>query len=370
MHTKATFILGLMSGSSLDGLDLAYCKFFQSEEEKLEWEILHAKTMTFSQDWIARLKKLPGANAYTLAKTHTDFGRYLGQFAASFLSQYDLKPDLISSHGHTIFHYPNRGFTYQIGDGATLASVSGYNVADNFRMQDVAAGGQGAPLAPIVDQRLFPSYDFLLNLGGIANLTCKASDGYIAFDLTGANQVLNRLVSPLGKLYDDGGQIAASGTLSEGLLEKVESLDFFKQSFPKSLGNDWVQAKLIPIFLQYDTPVANKLYTACIHVARQIRLAIQQFSEQHPLPDPPLNLLATGGGVYNKFLMECIQEECQKIVGLEVHIPSDTIIQYKEALLMALMGYLRLKGQPNCLPSATGARKAMIGGALHLGWKQ
>lgn len=369
MHTKATFILGLMSGSSLDGLDLAYCKFFQSEE-KLEWDILQATTMSFSQDWIERLKELPKANAFTLAKTHVDFGRYIGQFAASFLSQFDLKPDLIASHGHTIFHYPDQGFTCQIGDGATLASVSGYNVVDNFRMQDVAAGGQGAPLAPIVDQLLFPEHDFLLNLGGIANLTCKSTEGYVAFDLTGANQILNRLVAPLGKLYDENGQIAASGTFSEVLLKKVESLDFFGQAFPKSLGNNWVQEHLLPIYLEHDIPVANKLHTACIHIARQVRLAIQQFSQQQPLADPPLSLLATGGGVYNQFLMDCIKKECQKISGLEVLIPSDTIIQYKEALLMALMGFLRLKGQSNCLPSATGARKAMIGGALHLGWKQ
>jgi len=368
MPNEEVSVLGLMSGSSMDGLDLAFCSFRPSAEG-LEWKIVKAATIPFSEIWVSHLKKLPGESAYTLAKADADFGRYLGELAHAFLESHNLAPNLIASHGHTIFHYPNEGFSMQLGDGAAIAARSGYNVADNFRMQDVALGGQGAPLAPVADEMLFPDYDILLNLGGIANLSCKTTDGYIAFDLTGANQVLNHLVKPLGIPHDHDGRLAAQGKLLDDLLESVEQLPFFDLTFPKSLGNDWVLNQQLPLYDQADASIPDKLHTACKQIARQITKGVALCLDQDGVNDYPLRMLATGGGVFNEFLMRCIREELKVLDGVNLEIPEADIIHYKEALLMALMGYLRLNEVSNCLPTATGARRPAVGGALHLGWK-
>ena len=369
MYVKPIFVLGLMSGSSLDGLDLAFCKF-EEHAESLDWQILKADTMSFSPEWITRLEQLPKANAYTLAKTNADFGRYIGQFANSFLSQYNLEPDLIASHGHTVFHSPSDGFSLQIGDGAAIAGISGYTVVDNFRMQNIVVGGQGAPLAPIADQLLFPEYDFLLNLGGIANLSCKTPKGHVAFDISGANQILNALVRPIGFDFDEDGEIASSGKILPDLLQKVEQLPFFSEPYPKSLGNDWVQETQLPIYLSHQDSIANKLHTACWQIARQISKSIGDCIHNENLSLESAKMMASGGGVFNTFLLDCIKKEAYRQHEIVVETPSEDIIAYKEALLMALMGYLRLKKKPNCLPIATGSKRPVVSGALHWGWKR
>lgn len=370
------YVVGLMSGSSLDGLDQAFCHFSFSSEpgpELRQWSLVQAGTASFSDAWRERLRTLPHASGLQLAQTHVDFGHYLGELLGPFLATLPHPPDLIASHGHTVFHYPERRLTLQIGDGAALAAATGCIVIDNFRALDVALGGQGAPLAPLADLHLFPGYDFYLNLGGIANISARTqqSDRLVAFDIGGANQVLNALVEPLHLDYDDDGRIAASGRLLPDLLQTADSLAFFGQPYPKSLGNDWVQDQLLPIFKAYDASVADRLHTACVHLARQIARAVAQILEQERLTiNRTFRGLITGGGAHNGFLRRCIQEECEKICSFVWVAPDPAVINYKEAALMALMGALRFLRQPNCLASATGAPFDAVGGAVHWGKRE
>lgn len=366
--------LGLMSGSSLDGLDIAYCRFgINQEPDSLKvtgWSIVSARTIPFSEEWRRRLVALPESTALELALAHAQFGRYVGALVAGFLEAESIEPAFIASHGHTIFHYPEQGMTLQIGDGAAIAAVTGYPTIDNFRMQDVAFGGQGAPLAPIADKMLFPEYDLMLNLGGIANMTYNGPNRYIAFDNTGANQVLNALAAQVGLPYDDGGKLAAKGRLLPGLLEKNEQLDFFQKPYPKSLGNDWVRSHMVALYLGAEGAVEDKLHTACRQIARQIAADLDKMLQAEGHPGRPLRMMATGGGVFNTFLMACIREECEKICSLAIEAPAAEAAAFKEAALMALMGVMRVANIPNCLPSVTNAARPAIGGAIHQGWKK
>ena len=366
MTEKKYRAIGLMSGSSLDGLDIAYCEFTMSEAQKItDWELLEVETIPFSKEWIEKLKNAPSLSGKEIAKLDTALGRYFGVQSLIFIGKHKLEPQFISSHGHTIFHYPNEEFTLQIGSGAAIAAITGYPVMDNFRAQDVALGGQGAPLAPIVDYYLFEEYDICLNLGGIANLTAKTDAGYVAFDIGGANQVLNALVNPLGWPYDDGGCFAAAGELKKELLEQVDLLKYFHQPFPKSLGNDWVREELFPIYEKYDCPIEDKLHTACVQLGNQMAKDLTPILKKNK----SYKLLATGGGALNDFLIECITTATNKVGDLKVEIPDPKIIEYKEALLMALLGVLRLENVSTTFTSVTGARESTIGGALHQGWK-
>ncbi|MCO6477100.1 MAG: anhydro-N-acetylmuramic acid kinase [Phaeodactylibacter sp.] len=366
--------LGLMSGSSLDGLDIAYCHFTLAHGDEgvaaKAWSIAAAEALPFSEDWKRRLVSLPESSALELALAHAQFGRYVGELVNRFLEKHRVAPALIASHGHTIFHYPEQGLTLQIGDGAAIAAVTGYPVIDNFRMQDVALGGQGAPLAPIADKLLFPEYDLMLNLGGIANMTYKGAGRYVAFDNTGANQVLNALAGELGLPYDDGGRLAARGRLLPDLLEAMERLDFFQKPYPKSLGNDWVREAMTAPYLKYEGSVEDKLHTACVQIARQIAADLERILKQEGHPGRPLRMMATGGGAFNTFLMQCIGKECEKICSLAIEAPSPEAAAFKEAALMALMGVLRITNIPNCLPTVTNASRPAIGGAIHQGWKR
>ncbi|NUO02944.1 MAG: anhydro-N-acetylmuramic acid kinase [Saprospiraceae bacterium] len=368
-HTATNYkALGLMSGSSLDGLDLAFCDLkFTETGDLTAWHLVASDTLPFSENWKKTLAELPSGSALQLAEAHAGFGEYVGDLVNLFLKKYQLVPDFIASHGHTIFHYPNKRFTTQIGDGAAIAARTGIMVIDNFRAQDIALGGQGAPLAPLADRVLFSDYDFCLNLGGISNLTFKANNGrYVAYDIGGANQVLNALVQPLGLAYDDRGQLAASGKLNADLKTKADALPYFSQPYPKSLGNDWVRREHTPIFVEYDCPVADKLHTACRHIAGQIAVHLTQTLERENVKREQYKLLATGGGALNDFLIACIREACRD-QQVEIVVPDARIISFKEAILMALMGALRLLGKPNCIASVTGAGRDAVSGAVHWG---
>ncbi len=361
-----------MSGSSLDGLDIAYCRLETAGEDGAffvkNWELLLADTLPFSEDWQTRLRQLPSATALDFCSTHADFGHCLGDLVNQFLAKNRLSAtsvDLIASHGHTIFHEPARGFTVQIGDGAALASSTGCRVVCDFRTSDVALGGQGAPLAPMADKVLFPGYDFYLNIGGIANITCDVGQGsrFVAFDVCGANQALNALANLVGQPFDVDGKMAASGQLDPVLFETINGQDFFQKPFPKSLSNQWVQQHLTAECLQANSPVADRLYTVCQHIALQLERSVRQVLESEHLAKEKYRLLATGGGAFNSYLMKCIQQRLPKV---EVIVPSENVVKFKEALLMALLGAMRLEGTPNCIASVTGASRDAVGGAVFL----
>jgi len=362
--------IGLMSGSSLDGLDIAFCElaFAHSESPSLsEWRLLHAETLLFSEHWKAILTTLPTGSALQLAEAHANFGAHIGDLVNQFLEKHQVVPDFIASHGHTIFHYPDQHFTTQIGDGAAIAARTRCTVIDNFRAQDVALGGQGAPLAPLADRLLFSDYDFCLNLGGIANITFRADGGrYVAYDIGGANQVLNALVQTIDLPYDDKGRLAASGKLNAKLKALADAPAFFSLPYPKSLDNGWVREALIPLFLNFDCPLEDKLHTLCVHLAEQIAVHIRRTLQTEGVQRPAYQLLATGGGAMNDFLMACIRQTCA-LEKVEIAVPEAAIIGFKEAILMALMGALRMMEQPNCLSSVTGAARNAVGGSVHFG---
>ncbi|GJM36507.1 MAG: anhydro-N-acetylmuramic acid kinase [Saprospiraceae bacterium] len=363
--------IGMMSGSSLDGLDMACALFTVNPEADtpqewlLDWNLVATAMISFPESWTTRLREAPGLSGLQLAKIHTDFGSFLGQHVRQFVQEYQLQPDCIASHGHTIFHYPEAGFTTQIGCGATIAALAGATTIDNFRALDLALGGQGAPLAPIADEYLFGSYDICLNLGGIANLSTKTKAGYVAFDIGGANQILNAIVQPLGLAYDEGGQMARLGQLQPALLEKVNALPYFSQPYPKSLGNNWVKDTQWPIFANTDCSTEDKLNTACWQIAGQIAKAIAETTSKTERNGQLPKVFVTGGGAFNHFLLECIDQACAHKQPIDLIVPEPDIINFKEALLMALMGALRLSARTNCRASVTGASRDCSGGSIH-----
>lgn len=358
-----------MSGSSLDGIDLAWCTFeFDATQagRLLDWKLHRGVTYPYPPEWQDRLRAAPELSGRELWLLHTELGLYFGEILGQFIEELPEAVDFIASHGHTVFHYPAQQTSTQIGDGAAIAGVLGLPVIDQFRTQDMAVGGQGAPLAPLADQYLFSEYFAALNLGGIANLSIGTPQGYLAFDVGGANQVLDALMQEVGKAYDDQGQLARSGEVIPELKSVADALPFYQQAPPKSLGNDWVRERLLPIFQDQKYALKNRLHTYCQHVATQVGKGLHRAAEQQGIKlNSGQRMLVAGGGAFNSFLCECIAQEIQP-VQLETAAPD--IIAFKEATLMALAGALRWQQQPNVLPSATGARRAVVGGAIHWGY--
>ncbi len=375
MSKKTYKALGLMSGSSLDGLDISYCQFDVEKKENgqlhiHDWQILAAETIGFSESWQARLSQLPTQTALSFAKTHTYLGHYFGDMVNDFINRYQIDPDFIASHGHTIFHDPMGRMTIQIGDGSAMAAVTGFPVISNFRNQDIAIDGQGAPVAPIIDKYLLPGHDFYLNLGGIANITTVIPNKIIAFDICPANQLLNTLANRLNFEYDEGGQIAAAGKVLPDLLKEINRADFYRTSYPKSLDNKWSQTAILSKIEDDPTAIPDQLCTFVEHIAYQIAFAIKQVIRKEQIVKEQLSLLATGGGAFNVYLMERLQFHCAQVANVEVVIPNPDIIQFKEAALMAWMGVMRVENVPNVLKTVTGAKRDSINGAIHQGWKK
>ena len=367
---KRYHALGLMSGSSLDGLDLAYCQLDWAGDQVAQWSILEAATLPFSPIWQRRLGNLPTQSALAFAQTHTYFGRYMGELVQQFLTTHRIEQlDLIASHGHTVFHQPDRHLSVQIGDGAALAALTGYTTLTEFRTQDVALGGEGAPLAPLAEHYLLAGYDFYLNLGGIANVSAPVQGRWVALDCCPANQVLNVLAQSLGADYDAEGAWARSGQVLPELLEQVSNLPYYQRPYPKSLGNGWIREQVLPIYGAAEGSPQDKLATACEHCAIEVAESLAQIIQREGLDNNPYRVLVTGGGAFNTYLLETLQAYGQRHYPIEFYVPDATLVQYKEALLLALLGVLRLEQVPNSWQSVTGAQRDTINGAIYQGWR-
>lgn len=341
-------ILGLMSGTSLDGVDLALC-----EIEGNDYRVLAADTVPYPAEWHARLSTLEQASALEYAKANVELGYYFGQIINKFININNASVDAIASHGHTIFHQPAGGLTTQIGDGDAIAAETGLPVVSSFRTLDVALGGQGAPLVPIGDELLFGGYDACLNLGGIANISYRAEGKRVAFDICPCNMVLNRLARRLGLDYDPDGVYARRGVVCEGLKTRLDALDYYRQAPPKSLGKEWVMAECWPLVEAEQGTVEDLLATVTNHIAGQIADVVRRQGIRR--------LLVTGGGAFNRYLLECVSKIEPSV---EVIVPDKLIVNYKEAIVFAFLGYLRLTGRVNTLASVTGARCDSIGGVV------
>ena len=350
-------IIGLMSGSSLDGLDIAYC-FFEKGNDGWTFSIEKADCIEYSNEWQEKLRTARELDGKALWKLHSDYGHLLSGMVNDFIAKNNLSGaiDLIASHGHTVFHFPAEHFTTQIGDGAALATGTGIQVACDLRTADIALGGQGTPIVPIGDLLLFKEYQYLLNLGGIANLTAKSNENIIAFDICAANQVLNHYASLKGHEYDKNGALADSGKLSQPLLDALDGLAYYQKPHPKSLDNGFSKDVMIPLIESFDISIEDKLHSYCEHIARQIAQHIDRVKLSSSG-----SLFITGGGAFNTYLVSRIAAHS----SLPIHIPAAEVVKYKEALVMAFIGLLRMRNETNVLSTVTGATRSSIGGALY-----
>lgn len=348
--TKKTNIIGLMSGSSLDGIDLVDVDFWN--DGKWHFEIVAKDNFDYDNDW---RKKLSDAFYYDKNKLQNidyQYGKLLGQVTKQFIDKFNLKPEFVASHGHTIFHKPQEHYTLQIGDGQALANECGITVINDFRTEDVLKGGQGAPLVPIGDKLLFSDYPICLNIGGIANVSYDVDSQRIAYDICIANQALNYLANRLSMPYDKDGLKARSGLIDNKLLTTLNSHPFYSQKYPKSLGREFFEENIKPLLENRDD-IANLMTTFVEHIAIQIGESVMTFPETS-------QLLITGGGAKNKFLVERIQAHTKH----HVVVPSDDIIDYKEALVFAFLGLLRSRNEINVLKSVTGAESDSSSGKI------
>ncbi len=346
------YIIGLMSGTSLDGLDIAYCEF---SDEK-HFQLIAAETYNYPAAWQERLASLHLASAEEYVRTDAELGHYFGQKVLHFRENHPGRVDCIASHGHTVFHQPDNGFTAQIGDGNAISAETGLPVVCDFRRLDVALGGQGAPLVPIGDRLLFGEYDSCINLGGIANISYELDEQRIAYDISPCNMALNYLAGKQGLTYDAGGETARKGTVITALLAKLETLDYYRVPAPKTLGKEWFEQRFLPNIEPFaDQPIENLLRTVTEHIALRLAAAIcQSGREMH-------RVLITGGGSNNQFLLELLKE---KIGSVEIVSVDQRIVDFKEAIIFALLAYLRINKQTNTLSSVTGASRDSCGGVI------
>jgi anhydro-N-acetylmuramic acid kinase len=342
--------LGLMSGTSLDGLDLALCEF-QFSDDRYKFEIVRAETIKYDVSWTKKLLTAKDLSEVDLDLLHQEYGNFLGDEVNRFLVEENKTIDFIASHGHTVKHDPANGITVQIGDGSCIANKSGLLVVHDFRSENVAEGGQGAPLVPIGDLKLFSDYPMCLNLGGIANISIQKGNKIEAYDITSCNIGFNHYAKLKGLEFDESGKLGQSGEIHKALFNQLNALNYFKKSPPKSLDASFFYREMLPLIEGYhlDIPSASRTYYE--HVAFQISSVIE---------DKNLELLITGGGAYNDFLIDLLKNKYH----VRCKIPNQVLIDFKEALIFAFMGALRLRGENNCLACVTVAKKDQSTGII------
>jgi anhydro-N-acetylmuramic acid kinase len=347
MNQKTLTLMGLMSGTSLDGLDIATVRF----EADGAWEMLGFHCQPYSEHWRTQLAAARDLSGLELTRLDIDFGQYQAEAVKAVIQQTGILPDAVAAHGHTVFHQPDKGLTLQIGDGETMTALLGLPVITNFRMQDVALGGQGAPLVPPGEIALFPEYSLFLNLGGFANIHVK---DFFACDVTVCNLALNYLAGKIGLAYDAEGKIAASGEIIPALLTRLNALSFFQQQAPKSLGIEWFLSDFLPILAAFDQySEADQLCTLSHHIAFQISRLLEGKKGK---------MMVTGGGAWNLHLIQLLQEYMPEI---SILVPERNILEGKEALIFAWLGYRRLLGLPNTMKERTGGGADTSSGSLH-----
>ncbi|MGM0504254.1 MAG: anhydro-N-acetylmuramic acid kinase [Bacteroidota bacterium] len=345
------YAVGIMSGTSLDGLDIVFSKYTYTN--RWTFEIIKAETISYNKSWKEQLKNAESLSGLAITKLHKDYGRFIGEKINQFLHEIKEKPDLIASHGHTVFHQPEHKITLQIGDGAEIASATGVTTISDFRSLDVALGGQGAPLVPIGDELLFNEYDYCLNIGGFANISMTENHKRVAFDICPANIVLNQLANKLNKPFDIDGKAGQLGITDSNLLNQLNQIDFYQRPYPKSLGKEWIDEFILPVLTRSALQINDQISTFYDHISDQITSVISG--------NPGKKILVTGGGAYNKYLIERIRAKTQT----QIIIPSKNIIEYKEALIFGLLGVLRLNRKINCLSTVTGAKVSSSSGIIH-----
>jgi anhydro-N-acetylmuramic acid kinase len=382
-------VIGLMSGSSLDGLDIAYVHLQEraatSQLPKTwDFDLLHTACYPYSDGWGQRLGSATGLSALDYQVLHVEYGHFLGEQVLRFVEEFGLhyQVQLVVSHGHTTFHWPARKMTAQLGDGASIAAGTRINVVSDLRAMDLALGGQGAPIVPIGEKLLLPGYEYFLNLGGIANISYHGAavggaQTFLAFDVCPANRVLNALAALEGRAYDDGGGVAATGSVDNVLLHQLNALPYYALAYPKSLANDFGTDTVLPLVVRVmkerGLSVSDVLRTYTEHIAVQIGRAMEKLGGGGAAGSAAgtgaageavtPRMLITGGGAHNTFLVERLRHK----LAVDVVVPDEKLADFKEALIMALIGVLRWREENNVMASVTGASRDSIGGAVWIG---
>ncbi len=359
-------VIGLMSGSSLDGLDIA---FVELEERGGKWNfsVLNTSCIAYQPELENQLRCASALSAYEFMRLDANYGRYIGNVLNKFITDNELgyKVSLITSHGHTVFHEPGL-FSTQIGDGASIAATTGLPVVSNLRSMDVALGGQGAPIVPLGEKLLFQDFNYFLNIGGIANISHHGNESHLAFDVCPANRVLNMLSMQINKKFDEGGQVASQGSIDMQLLQELNQLPYYQDKLPKSLANEFGTEVVFPLILSYGLSTHDSMATYVEHIATQVSNAVSAFLSMPSIVKSSQKMLITGGGAFNEFLISSIQRHLNQH-EIQVEIPDPVIVEYKEAIIMALLGVLRWREEDTVLSSVTGSSRNSIGGALWLG---
>ena len=351
LNKKNYKIIGVMSGTSIDGLDLVYVHF--EKKEKWNYKILNSITYKYSKEWFEKLKMSVNLSKMDLAKLDQEYTLLLSKQILRFINEFSIKDiDAVSSHGHTVFHNPKNEYTYQIGNLPEISKEIGHKVICNFRKQDVLLGGQGAPLVPVGEKYLFSEYNSCINLGGFANISKALGGKLIAYDICPVNTVLNYLSKKMNLDFDKDGEISKKGNLIEDLYAKLNKLDYYNNNHPKSLGIEWVNSNIIPLLEKYPNQIVDLLHTYNCHIAEQV--------SKNTINET--NVLVTGGGAKNKFLIDLINKKLNN----NVVIPDNTLIDYKEAIVFGFLGVLKLLNINNCYSSVTGSSKDHCSGEIFL----
>jgi anhydro-N-acetylmuramic acid kinase len=347
MIKNEVFAIGIMSGTSLDGIDFVYVKF--DTNNYANFEILEATTISYSTEWKSKLQNAISFSTNAFQQLDVDYGKFVGDKTTDFIRKFNIvNIDFIASHGHTVLHQPEKGITLQVGNGQVISNITRQKVICDFRTQDVNLGGQGAPLVPVGDELLFAEYDYCLNLGGFANISFNKGNERIAYDICPVNIVLNKYAQQLGFEYDNKGVIASNGMLLTRLEADLRSLDYYAKKSPKSLGLEWVQKEIFPRLDSSKRKPEDLLRTFSDHIVWAISKELPKGAK----------VLVTGGGAFNKYLIDKIKK------NINIIMLSKELINFKEALIFAFLGFLRINNQINCLKSVTGARKNHSSGVI------
>lgn len=341
----------------MDGIDLAYCELSPDDSGKWTYRIGATTTVKYNEVWRLRLSKLRNQNALIFHKTDRYYGEYIGQLINDFITDNNLEVDLIASHGHTIFHQPEAGISVQIGSGHSMSAITGIPVVSNFRAADVVRGGEGAPISAIGDQLLFGEYDMCLNIGGFSNISAQVNGQRVAYDISPANIALNRIAREFGQNYDEDGKIAESGSIDYDLLGKLNKIPYYDAPYPKTLGREWITKNFWYHVRDSRASKEDKMKTLCDHIGDQIGCNIENLAEKD---STEVKVLATGGGTFNKTLIDHLRTH----TDAEIVIPDEALINYKEALIFALLGVLRVRNEVNILKEYTGAESDSVAGEL------
>jgi len=351
-NLKTQKAIGVMSGTSLDGIDIAACEFWQ-KSDKFFYKLHQCKTVKFDNNILSQLKNAHKLSGYELAMLNNKFGHLTGTEVKNFIIENNFIPDFIASHGFTIFHEPQNGLTLQIGSGAEIVALTGITAVTDFRTIDVALGGQGAPLVPVGDKLLFDDYAACLNLGGFSNISYDTNNGVReAYDICPVNYLLNYFARQANMEFDKNGEVGKSGSVNYNILSKLNNLEYYRQKPPKSLGREFAEKFILPVFND-KMSIADALRTSYEHIVTQLANILNRFKGQ--------KVLVTGGGTYNSFLISLLKQK----TSAELIVPDNKLIDFKEALIFAFLGYLRINNINNCLNSVTGACKDSIGGAVY-----